>query len=121
MKLLSGKIRCNYTGDDNHTACEFNDFFSNIGKLTTQHLTEPDEVLWIGACSIYEFKFGAVAESSVLKLLKSFGANSSLDILNIYCKLLKLSAECITPSLTHLFNLLVQGGDDWEYSGVTPA
>ena len=59
----------------------------------------------------------------MLKLLKGLGTNSSLDILNIDCKLLKLAAECIAPTLTHLFNISLQCGivpSDWKYSRVTP-
>ena len=106
-----------------HDAEEFNDFFWNIGNLTTQHLPIPDDVLWLGGNSIYDFKFRAIDESIVLKLLKGLGTNSSLDILNIDCKLLKLAAECIASTLTHSFNISLQcviAPSYWKYSRVTP-
>ena len=123
LKLLSGKTKGNVMHDDNHSAGKFNQFFSTIGKITTQHLPEPDEVHWIGGSSIYEFKFVNVDESSVLKLLRSLNSNSSLDILNIDCKLLKLAADYLVPSLTYLFNCSLSNGlvpIDWKYSRVTP-
>ena len=48
---------------------------------------------------------------------------SSLDILNIDCKLLKLAAECIASTLTHSFNISLQcviAPSYWKYSRVTP-
>jgi hypothetical protein len=100
LKMLSGKSRNVTTYNDSHTAGNFNEFFANVGKITTQHLSVPDDVMWLGASSIYEFKFEPISESSVCKLLKCFGSSSSLDILTFDCKLLKLSAEYIAPSLT---------------------
>ena len=109
--------------NDCHTASEFNNFFSNIGKTTTQHLPVPDNVMWKGQSSIYEFKFSIVKEMSVKKLLCDLGSNSSLDILTFDCKLLKLAATYLAPSLTHLFNISLQYAivlKEWKYSRVTP-
>ena len=124
LKRLSGK-KSTYVNvsNDCHNASEFNDFFSNVGITTTQHLPVPDNVMWKGQSSIYEFKFNNVEEISVKKLLCNLGSNSSLDILTFDCKLLKLAATYITPSLTHLFNISLQYAivpKEWKYSRVTP-
>ena len=123
LKRLSGKTKNINVLNDSHTACNFNQFFSNIGNTTTQHLPVPDDVSWLGQSSLYEFKFNSVDESSVSKLLSKLGTNSSIDILSFDCKLLKLASTCIVTSLTHLFNLSIQCAivpKDWKYSRVTP-
>ena len=53
----------------------------------------------------------------------SLKTSTSLDVLNIDSKLLKIAAHLISPSLTHVFNLSLHAGilpDDFKFARVTP-
>ena len=53
----------------------------------------------------------------------SLKTSTSLDVLNIDSKLLKISAYLISPSETHVFNLSLHAGilpDDFKFARVTP-
>ena len=63
-------------------------------------------------------------EATVYKLLSTLSDQPRKDIIGMDCKLLKISAAIITPSLTAVTNASLSKGfvlDDWKVVKVTPA
>ena len=56
------------------------------------------------------FKFDKVQTSFIEKSLSSLKSNSSLDVLDMDCKLLKVAAKQLAPSLSYLLNLSLKSG-----------
>ena len=74
--------------------------------------------------SNYVFNFVPVNEATVYKLLSTLSDQPRKDIIGMDCKLLKISAAIITPSLTAVINASLSKGfvlDDWKVAKVTPA
>jgi hypothetical protein len=121
LRKLSGKSKCNATCDI--SAEQFNEHFCNIGTTVTSHFPPSQELLWKGPSSIHDFKFRNVPEESVLKLLKGLSLSSSIDLLTLDCKLLRLSSHLIVKQLTYMYNLTFSHGvipSDWKVARVTP-
>ena len=57
--------------------------------------------------SIYVFHFVPVDEATVYKLLSTLSDKPRKDVIGMDCKLLKISAAIITPSLTAVINQLM--------------
>ena len=106
------------------SADDFNKFFASVGEKTVRdRFTEQKEMPWKGPDSIYKLSFKCVSSETVYKLLSSLSPNSSIDIHNFDCKLMKLSAKVISLHIAFLFNLSISTGvvpDDWKYARVTP-
>ena len=109
--------------DESLDSDTFNDFFSEIGmKLTTNFgqlrlpkLTVPN--------STKQFVFHEININYTLKELLKLPLKSTLDVINIDNKLLRLSALAIAPSLTHIFNLSLYHcfvPNDWKIARITP-
>ena len=104
------------------TADAFNSYYVQIGKQIAQQ-SDSDSSLWKNPNCLYTFKFRKISVKDVYDQLVKLDSDSSLDILNMDCKLLKLGAEILAPSITSLFNSSVETGripNDWKYARVTP-
>ena len=74
--------------------------------------------------SIYVFNFVPVDEATVYKLLSTLSDQPRKDVIGMDCKLQKISAAIISPSLTAVINASLSNGcvlDDWKVDKVTPA
>jgi hypothetical protein len=104
----------------------FNAYFFTIGSITADSVKSKNDLKepwWKGAKSIHNFKLSQVEVSSVRKYLCGFTDRSNSDVLGFDSKLLKLSADLISPHLTHLFNLSIKEGHmpkDWKVARITP-
>ena len=105
-------------------ADKFNEFFTCIGKKTVAHLEDTHTSQnWKLGKSLHRFEFQEIDFRDILKLLKSLGADSSNDVLDMDTKLLSLSANILTPFLLKIFNISLAHGivlEDWKISRVTP-
>ena len=127
IDMLLGKTRD--PAPEDLSADEFNEYFSNIGSKvasensSSNNTDDPSGHAWKNPPCIYEFKLEAVNASTIAKILKSFGADSSNDVLDMDLKLLSLSHEVIAPVLASVVNQSIYLGnvpDDWKFSRVTP-
>ena len=88
----------------------FNDYFATIGtKLAEKSDGSPHKCQL--PRSMYSFDLQLVDVSFVHKHLLLSKHRSNMDILSIDCKLLKLGAGAIAPSLCNIFNLSVSSGE----------
>ena len=124
-KELAGLTACKHKSQacNKLSANDFNDFFSNIGREKTKNLPFNNSILWKGDDSIYQFKFAKIEESSVLQSLNLLSNRSSIDIIDVDRKLLRLASAVIARSLTDLYNMSLMTGivpNDWKFARVTP-
>ena len=64
-----------------------------------------------------------IAEADIEKTLKNLKVSKATGLDGIPAKILKLSSNIISPSLTYIFNLLISTGifvDDWKKAKVIP-
>ena len=95
------------TGDEEQMSNTFNNFFANIGKeLSTAVPVLHDDNMFTPSVTSCERKFEIqkVSESDILTEIKRLKNKNSMGLDGISAKILKLSAEEITPSLTYLVN-----------------
>ena len=88
---------------------------TNFGQLRLPKLTVPN--------STKQFVFHEININYTLKELLKLPLKSTLDVINIDNKLLRLSALAIAPSLTHIFNLSLYHcfvPNDWKIARITP-
>ena len=88
---------------------------TNFGQLELPKLTVPN-------CT-KQFVFHEININYTLKELLKLPLKSTLDVINIDNKLLRLSALAIAPSLTHIFNLSLYHcfvPNDWKIARITP-
>ena len=108
----------------NLNANDFNKFFATVGEKTVRdRFNDNTDMPWKGPDSMYKLSFKHISSDKVHKLLSSLSANSSIDIHNFDCKLMKLSAKYISSHIAFLFNLSISTSvvpDDWKYARVTP-
>ena len=107
----------------NMTANDINKFFTSIGKKITSKFTSDEVPQMKGIPSIYSFKFSEITMESVHKNLLKLPTDSSIDILDMDQKLLKLSSDVIAKYLTHIFNLSIKTScipSDFKLARVTP-
>ena len=67
--------------------------------------------------------FTDICVEMVLKALKTMKSNKATGPDGIPCRILKIAAEILSPSLTLLFNRSISTGiypDDWKMARVTP-
>ena len=104
-------------------ASKFNDFFSTIGHKVTAKLGNGGEFKWKNPPAVHSFEFHIIEEDKVRKDIEALDSDSSNDVLQLDCKLLKLSSSLIYTSLTHLFNLSLMSRiipPDWKLARITP-
>ena len=68
------------------------------------------------------FCLQSVSVNKVCKLLKNLDSKKATGLDNIPCKLLKLAADIVSPSLTHIFNCSIKTGifpSNWKLAKVT--
>ncbi len=105
----------------------FNDFIVSIGpKLSAEidhdatYLSE-SESLVTGPETL--FTLSEISEYDVFLLLSDLKSSKLTGIDSIPARVLKISAEIISPSLTWIFNLCIKTGvyiDDWKKAWVIP-
>ena len=107
------------------TPSQFNNHFCKIGEYVANSFIDCDKSYpWKGPNSIHQFKFSKIKQCDVEKLLNDLPMKSSLDILNIDSKLLKIGAKYISKILTHIFNVSMDNGivcNDWKMARVSPS
>ena len=62
-----------------------------------------------------------ISEADIEKTLKNFKASKATGVGGIQAKILELSSNIISPSLTYIFNLSISTGifvDDWKKAKV---
>lgn len=107
----------------------FNEYFVNIGPKLASEVS--DESLDQEAYSHdnsgipidTRFSFQYINVDNVTSSLMNLKTNKSTGLDKIPAKILKLSADIISPSLTYLFNLSLETGiyiDDWKRARVIP-
>jgi exonuclease III len=128
-KDISSILPRKNTSQVNNDICpnKFNEYFSSIGKEVASNIqTSPllNDYLKKFPRSIHDFKFNHIENHFTVKQLKSLPKISKIDVLNFDSKLLNTAAEVISPSLTYLLNMSIDGGYvpiDWKLAKVTPA
>ena len=117
-KPLSEKI------PDDLNAESFNLYFSTIGTKLTNNDTSVPSLPVINTDAPNEcFNLRHIGGSIVERYLAQLPLDSSLDVLDIDCKMLNIAAPFIYLSLTHTLNLTVVSGklpSDFKIARVTP-
>jgi hypothetical protein len=106
----------------------FNKYFASIGETVAKTITDTDEnnleYLSKFPSSIHSFNFVEINTDFVKKVLTSLPKQSKNDILSFDTRLLNLTADIISPTLTFIINMSLKLGfvlDDWKIASVTPA
>ena len=143
LKNILPSKKSNYSIPRNLSSNDFNKYFSTIGQkvaasMSSENHKSFDQVFNIRNPSVSNdpnlfdsrltppqnyFQFLEISYDLVCKKILGLKLSSTLDILDIDTKLLKLSAYLISPSLTHVYNLsLCQGivPMDLNVARVTP-
>ena len=87
------------------SASEFNKHFSTIGNKVSSRLPKQGVPKWKNPPPIYSFIFKEIDVASVHGDLHSLDGDSSNDVLQLDAKLLRMSADVICRTLTHLYNI----------------
>ena len=104
------------------TADDMNDYFVNVSSSIANSFDRRAPV-WRNPQSIYTFSFNDISVDNVCKHLNNLSEDSKLDVLSFDSKLLRLSAPCISESLSQVYNTSLKTGiipNDWLFSRVTP-
>ena len=104
------------------TAANFNSYFSSVGNRLTENIplcsiADNDK------CSNQHLKFNVISVLFITNCLATLKYNSSLGVLDMDGRLLKLAAKLLAPSITYIFNLSLQRGvipDDLKLARITP-
>ena len=112
-KLLNNMIpkKCN----SNNTVSSslnpelFNKYFASIGERLTNHF---DTLVYpqLDNEEVSRFEFLEINMNEVLQHLLKLGNKSSLDMIDMDNKLLRLASPIIAPLLCHIFNLSLCNG-----------
>ena len=106
------------------SADAFNVYFSTIGeKIKESSSTKPVNLPWKNPPCSFNFRFSPVNEEWVKKALMKLNSNSNVDILGFDRKLLRCSAEIISPIICKFFNASLITStviSDWKMARVTP-
>ena len=123
--ILPSKQTDNLETDLN--ASGFNSFLCSVGNnlMTNVPVTNvgTTDDLKLNINHNKSFKFDTVQTSFIEKSLSSLKSNSSLDVLDMDCKLLKVAAKQLAPSLSYLLNLSLKSGiipQDFKLACITP-
>ena len=105
----------------------FNDYFVNIGAKLANEIENNtlDPVLSDNVITRLDiqFKFSEINPNEVFLQLSKLKLSKSTGVDNIPYRVLKLSAEMITTSLTWIFNFSIKTGiyvDEWKKACVLP-
>ena len=126
-KLLNNVIPNTKSNSDTHTfsANQYNKHFCSVGEnIANSFKSNKQSYPWKGPNSVYKFKFSTITKEVVALAINNMPNKSSLDILNMDIKLLKISKDIITDVLCHIFNLSIKQSkfcDDWKVARVSPA
>ena len=125
-KLLNNMIpkKCN----SNNTVSSslnpelFNKYFASIDERLTNHF---DALVYpqLDNEEVSSFEFLEINMNEVLQHLLNLGNKSSLDMIDMDNKLLRLASPIIAPLLCHIFNLSLCNSivpSDWKLARVTP-
>ena len=77
----------------------------------------------LGTSPVTLFSLSEISEYEVFLLLSNLKTSKSTGMDSIPARVLKISAEIISPSLTWIFNLCIKTGvyiDDWKKAWVVP-
>ena len=83
---------------------DFSKFFSEIGQQVSEHLLKRgSRILWKGPpLSIYQFKLESFYVSDIKTELRKLTKENNNDILGFDTRLLRLGADLIEYSITHI-------------------
>ena len=101
----------------------FNDFFAPVGEKLTSKFGDVTLPNFDVTLPSNQFEFLSINPNYVLEELLSLPNKSSLDILNMDSKLLRLASPIIVQVIAHIFNLSLALGTlpaDWKIARVTP-
>ena len=105
------------------SASEFNRYFSTIGKKVSSKLPKQGMPKWKNPASIYSFTFKNIDVAAVHGDLHSLDGDSGNDVLQLDAKLLRMSADVICRTLTHLYNISLSSKiipGEWKLARITP-
>ena len=102
----------------------FNNHFTSIGQTLAREIPTVDtDPLYYVKPSDRVFSFERINVQEVVNLVKGIDAGKATGLDNIPCKLLKIAADVVAPSLTCIFNQSLLTGiypSDWKLAKVTP-
>ena len=108
--------------NQNLTATKFNKYFSSIGTNITKNFNYTNSTFNNSKVN-FKFIFNDISSTFIFKCLSSLGCSSSMDILEMDTKLLKIAARLIAPSFAFVCNLSLRQGVvplDFKLARVTP-
>ena len=114
--------------NQNLTATKFNEYFSSVGTNITKNFNYTNSAFNNSKVN-FKFIFNDISSTFIFKCLSSLGCSSSMDILEMDTKLLKiaahliLAAHLITPSFAFVCNLSLRQGVvplDFKLAQLTP-
>ena len=98
----------------------FNRHFTNIGEDLARKIPETDiDPLSYLNHTNKSFSFQQIEAHKVCKLLNKIDSRKATGLDNIPCKLLKLAADIVAPSLTCIFNESI-ASEEWKVARVSP-
>ena len=102
----------------------FNNHFTSIGQTLAREIPTVDiDPLYYVKTSDRVFSFERINVQEVVTLVKGIDGGKATGLDNIPCKLLKITADVVAPSLTCIFNQSLLTGiypSDWKLAKVTP-
>ena len=102
----------------------FNNHFTSIGQTLAREIPTVDiDPLYYVKPSDRVFSFEWINVQEVVTLVKGIDGRKATGLDNIPCKLLKIAADVVAPSLTCIFNQSLLTGiypSDWKLAKVTP-
>ena len=102
----------------------FNNHFTSIGQTLAREIPTVDiDPLYYVKPSDRVFSFERINVQEVVTLVKGIDGGKATGLDNIPCKLLKIAADVVAPSLTCIFNQSLLTGiypSDWKLAKVTP-
>ena len=113
-----------FTSPEN-TAEAFNNHFTFIGQTLACEIptVDIDPLYYVKPRSDRVLSFKRINVQEVVNLVKGIDGWKATGLDNIPCKLLKIAADVVTPSLTCIFNQSLLTGiypSDWKLAKVTP-
>ena len=113
-----------YTSPEDIAEALINNHFSSIGQTLAREIPSVDiDPLYYVKPSDRVFSFERINVHEVVNLVKGIDGGKPTGLDNIPCKLLKIAADVIAPSLTCIFNQSLLTGiypSDWKLAKVTP-
>ena len=103
----------------------FNNHFTSIGQTLAREIptVDIDPLYYVKPRSDRVFSFERINVQEIVNLVKGIDGGKATGLDNIPCKLLKIAAEAVAPSLTCIFNQSLLTGiypSDWKLAKVTP-